>query len=755
VIQEIRLQQIIGVDKKNPFFTVCRQPANPSDPADQNMIRVFFGAAVLRVIPEERNNPEFKLMIAELYNANVKVKCLTEAFGFARTTMKRWGDALKSGDLDRLLHALSGPGAIRKLTPEIKSFVTMRFPQIYELNHYDYSKQIREEINKVFEIDICSETLRPILKKLKEPFNANTADLPQTSKDQKRSSCFDSVVEQSLEEDTSGGFVGQSADNQQSDNDNRNNSLVFSQQDPRLLFCNHVGVLLFSSLLEKLNGWFTDTVQLIRQWLVSLLLGAVNIEQTKLLDFNALDVMFDGRAKRSLHLQRQRLSASATQENLTHLLSFNADLVNAKNNTVFYYDPHAKHYTGAKKILKGWCAKVKNVSKVVHLDFIHTLIGEPIYVYHSDNFHDLRERFPKTTSSFREMMGFDADTNLTFIIDRGIFKIELFSQCRDQHHVHIVSWEKNYKKGQWDDTKQSGTFVMTRTRNSSTDLQEYHFRYIDRPWHKDSSIRQLIVKATNPNNRTIEVSVLATDPKRDAEFIIKSIFKRWLQENDFKYLDTHFGINEITSYGAFSYQKIKSLVEDKQIKSGQMKALERQRNQLKLQLGRILTTQHLSSQKKNVKRETQIEVLSNEIKDVETQMSQIEGQVSRLQEVIDNDYVQLNTQPKSLMDGIKIIARNTFYKLLESFRPIYDNLRDDHSILRNLTQSNGFIFFGITYVDVILCPTMQYSPAMRHTVEAFLESLNKQLPKIPDGSGRTIRFQIKKKTSKLFAIQID
>ena len=43
------------------------------------------------------------------------------------------------------------------------------------------------------------------------------------------------------------------------------------------------------------------------------------------------------------------------------------------------------------------------------------------------------------------------------------------------------------------------------------------------------------------------------------------------------------------------------------------------------------------------------------------------------------------------MDVIKILARNIFYKLLRIFRPIYDNFREDHKLLRELTQASGII----------------------------------------------------------------
>ncbi|MEX2608202.1 MAG: hypothetical protein WD708_12740 [Kiritimatiellia bacterium] len=41
------------------------------------------------------------------------------------------------------------------------------------------------------------------------------------------------------------------------------------------------------------------------------------------------------------------------------------------------------------------------------------------------------------------------------------------------------------------------------------------------------------------------------------------------------------------------------------------------------------------------------------------------------------------------MDTLRIIARNLFCQHLKSFQPHYDNLRDDHAALRNLTLSAG------------------------------------------------------------------
>ena len=56
-------------------------------------------------------------------------------------------------------------------------------------------------------------------------------------------------------------------------------------------------------------------------------------------------------------------------------------------------------------------------------------------------------------------------------------------------------------------------------------------------------MRQLIVVATNPEGKAVEVAVLTDDPTRPAREALRLIFNRWLQENDFNYADKRFGIN--------------------------------------------------------------------------------------------------------------------------------------------------------------------------------------------------------------------
>lgn len=757
--QEVRLQQILGVDKRNPQFSLLRNGSAPG------MLYVFYGADLLEIVPEDKSHAQFKLLIVRLYKAGVKANALTETFGVARTTMKRWGDALASGDAKRLVRALAGPGAPRKLTREVVAFVELRFRDIWAQTHYDYSARMRREIQSVFDVEISAETLRPLFNRLKEQLRAETGEGDAESRggapsasESKRASACDSAS------DPAGKPVGQDGtkpaacaalaldrqeDLRSGGVNNRNRSLVFCQDPSHVVFCHHVGVLLFGAALAALQTCLADAAHIIKQWVAAVLLGAVNVEQTKLLNADALAALL-GKHVRSLNLQREQLDELAGAENLRVLYQFNAEMVGAHQARDFYYDPHTKQYAGAAKLLKGWCPKVRRPDKALHMDFIHTAAGEPVFVEHADNFHDVRERFPQTVIQFRQMMGFDDQTHLTFIVDRGLFKMELFTAAR-QAHNHIITWEKGYKRGQWDESQVVGNFIMLRSRNAANDLRTYEFRFMDRPWQKDPSIRQIIIRATNPKGNTIEVSILATDPERDAESIIRLMFKRWLQENDFKYLDTHFGINEITSYAVLSYRELTALVHDRETKSGQFKALQIRKQEIHGRLGKALVQQHLGKTASAL-RQKKIHDLTRELHDLQTEMAQTQKEVSRLQSLIEQDFGRLDTRRKALMDAVKILARNLFYQTLQPFRKTYDNYRDDHAVFRNLTHAHGWVVFGNKTVEVTLCPTMQYPPQLRRTVNAFLQHLNQSTPLMPDGSARTIRYRLHQKTSTLSAI---
>ncbi len=170
------LQLILGADNKNEF-TIYKD-------FKDNKIHVYFGNGLFEVVENCKTNPELKLLLARLYNSGVKVKTLIDHFGFSYPTYKHWGDALKSGDKERLYYALSGQGGgNKKLKPDVVAFIIHDFGHIYPRNKYSYSSEIRQDLKEIFDIELSSECIRPLLGKLKKTYQEKQS----LSEEQKKS----------------------------------------------------------------------------------------------------------------------------------------------------------------------------------------------------------------------------------------------------------------------------------------------------------------------------------------------------------------------------------------------------------------------------------------------------------------------------------------------------------------------------------------------------------------------------------------
>lgn len=803
-MEENYLQPILGTSAKNMVFSVHQN-------RQTQQYHVYYGLELFDVVPDDKEDTRFKLMVAHMHIIGFTLTALHSAFAVDPRTIKKWSTALKSGSAQKLQKALIGLGSNRKLTEPIQQFVRMRFEEIYPQQRYRYSSKIREEIKQVFNEEISSETLRGLFKELKEQYNktalaANRSESAEKENGEEDDSsddedgwppnhCDTVVLQAHLESAGEPGVSTSNQDNQASNSSpqaetvsgNRNADAVFYGRR----WCSHPGLLLFSEALSSLQKSLPEeAAKPLTQWISQVLLGAANLEQTKLLSIEDLQLLLGADLLGSAVHQRNKLEAIAADPTSAQaLLRWNFDRVDGQQENDFFFDPHTKHYTGKQEILKGWCAKIRFADKILNADFAHTRKGQPIYLENTDNYEDIRQRFAGFEERFRQTLQIPAERELTWIIDRGIFSKALLDWFAHSDNKHLITWEKGYQGDGWPDTMtaQAG-MIMERARNHSKDLRSYHFKWIEKDWSKNEQIRQLIVRATNPSGTTIEVSILCDDKERDASSIIWAMFDRWLQENDFKYLSRHFGIDEITSYQSQSYSELKESLEDRTVKNAAYLAICKDRAQEKKLLGQLLLKEkhakeqisrratgiselealenrseeqskelrqlkagQRSAQTYQKRRATQIEQSEQRLSSCEEQLSNTLQEVSRLDTLIEQAMVRLRTEKKHLMDVIKITARNLFYQSLEPFRKLYDNFRDDHVWFRHLTEITGLID-ACDHVKCHLIKNADYPKSVHEVIEETLTLFNQSAPEMPDGSGRKLELILAQKSAFELAI---
>ena len=73
-------------------------------------------------------------------------------------------------------------------------------------------------------------------------------------------------------------------------------------------------------------------------------------------------------------------------------------------------------------------------------------------------------------------------------------------------------------------------------------------------------------------------------------------------------------------------------------------------------------------------RQEAIAKLETQLTQTLSQAAQTDPTVSRLEDLITRGMVRLDTDPKRLLDAIKVAARNEFYRALAPFRKTYDEV---------------------------------------------------------------------------------
>jgi hypothetical protein len=795
-------QLLLGTDKRNPVFAVYE------DDSGEGLL-VFYGFELIEIVKNDSADPAFKLLLARLYNAKVKLSALCESFQVDPKTIRRWGKALLQGDPAELVRVLEGRSACHKLTPAVENFARLRWPDLVAQRSYGAVGRLLLEIRSVFGMEISRSGLQGLIRVLK---GGPAPEEPSLAREDPPSSLPSSEVGAGLEgqewaqgpqetresgvkslEETHADKAPDAASQPgvEAGTPSGNNAHLspFFPRDPAesLYWCDHAGVLVFAAALAAISGVSSTPQRILAQWMAALLLGAQNIEQTKYLNWEDLELIL-GEAVRFPTPQRDQLKALAADPGLLDTLwRFNQTNLGPAVGSDFYFDPHTKHYTGEQNVLKGWCPKIRGADKVLHSDFLHTAQGAPIYFETTDNFVDLRQRLGGVIGRARQALQWPAQAVPTFVVDRGCYGLEFFEQVAGDPTFHLITWQKGFTAQAWDPAQVMGQTTITRYRNSSADARLYRFEYVERPWEKNPRLRQIVVQATDDKGRTIQVAILTEDLKRAAVEIIRLMFQRWLQENDFKYLDKHFGINQITSYRSIEYEKLKGQVEDRQVKSAARKALDLKLKQVTEPLKRHLLAEEQAHQAHQLRalqgpqlaaklalessthtpeykelsrqaaalkaadlryetarleRRKRIEQGHQEIAAIQVQIAGTQAQESRLEAMIQADMVKMEGQCKRLMDVLRITARNLFYQALQPFKKAYDNYRDDHDYFRKLTQCPGVMEVRAQEIVVHLMPRTNYGGELRKAVIQTLDGTNAQGLKHPCLPARKLKFRL-------------
>jgi hypothetical protein len=222
------------------------------------------------------------------------------------------------------------------------------------------------------------------------------------------------------------------------------------------------------------------------------------------------------------------------------------------------------------------------------------------------------------------------------------------------------------------------------------------------------------------------------------------MFARWRQENFFKYMRQHHGIDALCSYDACEADQSK-LVANPQLKAigREIENLRRETQQLTAYLA-SLVFEHPSDPERTA---TEIAASAPTIQRLENLKVEVDRLVSlkrslpakvALKDTTGKEEI-LRLEHKAIVDRVKITAYNAEEWLLERLRRHYSNGHDVRALLRSFAELPGEIRTESDGVVVTLDPPD--TPIQKRALEALIEDLNECGATYP-GTGIPVRYRV-------------
>lgn len=239
------------------------------------------------------------------------------------------------------------------------------------------------------------------------------------------------------------------------------------------------------------------------------------------------------------------------------------------------------------------------------------------------------------------------------VFDREGYSPDFFKQMRDER-IAVLTYHK-FPDGPWAEEEFKSRLVkLVNGEEVMLDLAERGVRLSNGLWVREVRHR---------DSRGHQTSVLATDYLSNLDHVAVAMFARWCQENFFKYMLEHYGLDRLIEYGTEPLPDTTRVVNPvwRHLDS-QVRKLAAQKSREQAQFGAL----HLPEQARSedtVKHEQQKGQLLKSIQERQQQLEQLKTQRKQnpkhvmIKELPQADrFSQLQTDKKHLVDTIKMIA---------------------------------------------------------------------------------------------------
>ena len=383
-----------------------------------------------------------------------------------------------------------------------------------------------------------------------------------------------------------------------------------------------------------------------------------------------------------------------------------------------YLDGHMKLYSGKRKLRKVWNSQRRMPLPGFSTYFVGDRQGRPLLFVTEKAGSSLVRAMPEIVREIRLAIG---GRRFTVIFDRGGYDSELFKWLMAEG-IDFITYERGEPKLPGERfTRRRVRFAGRRVHLS---VAEDQVMVNDSgPW------RRVVVRTAEGHQTPVLTSLPAEVP---AAKVACLIIARWGQENFFRYMRQHMGLDELTSY-AWQEAPGERLTANPERRQAdlQIKELRRHLAEIQAGLGQMLLDGEAAGHHTPGAEERQLMALAREFEqELDEQVAYRKTLPKQVPVATLGRREELRLEQKSIIDRIKIAAYNAEEWILERLLIHYPNPHDARALLRSFAQLSGELRSGPNGLQITLDPPD--APSHRRALCGLCADLNRLGVTFPD-----------------------
>jgi hypothetical protein len=394
-----------------------------------------------------------------------------------------------------------------------------------------------------------------------------------------------------------------------------------------------------------------------------------------------------------------------------------------------YVDGHVREYSGQAELGKAKKAQRSVATGAATDTWVHDGDGAPLLVVTSEMNAGLTQVLEAIVRDAQELV--PAGQRLTVLFDRGGWSVKLFARLTALG-VDIITYRKGKRR------------LLPRSRFSAVrvqeDGQEKTYQLCDQPRVRVGRLRPHRQRrvAGEPEHLWLrQITVLREDGRQTvivtsrtdlaAEVVVQRLFRRWRQENYFKYMTAEFALDALVEYG------VEEVAAEATRPNPARKPVARARQEAKAEVQRLQAELGAAAEANEEQRRPTMRgfkvaqaALRQELEQAELREATLTAELRQLPKRVPAKGLQtLKKEKKLIVDAIKMIAYQCETELLERLRPHYARSDDEgRTLLQAAFQASAQMVVTETELQITLAG--QSSPHRSEALAKLCRELDEQ-----------------------------